>query len=105
MATALPTVPDRRAVAPVLQNGMPREITQRELRNESGQIMRALDRGETFIVTRNGVAVGRLTPIPRQRFVASDAVATMFSGAPPVDLRRLREDLDQSADAGIRPRT
>ena len=39
---------------------MAREITQRELRNESGEIMRALDRGETFVVTRNGVPVGEL---------------------------------------------
>jgi hypothetical protein len=28
---------------------MEREITQRELRNESGEIMRAVDNGETFI--------------------------------------------------------
>jgi hypothetical protein len=27
-------------------------ITQRELRNDSGEIMRRLDRGETFVVTR-----------------------------------------------------
>ena len=33
---------------------MARSITQRELRNESGEIMRALDRGESFVVTRNG---------------------------------------------------
>ena len=36
---------------------MSREITQRELRNESGEIMRGLDRGESYIVTRNGVPV------------------------------------------------
>jgi antitoxin (DNA-binding transcriptional repressor) of toxin-antitoxin stability system len=29
-------------------------ITQRELRNFSGDIMRRLDEGETFIVTRAG---------------------------------------------------
>jgi hypothetical protein len=34
---------------------MSRRITQRELRNESGRIMRALDKGEAFTVTRNGV--------------------------------------------------
>ena len=36
---------------------MARELTQRELRNESGDIMRQLDRGESFVVTRNGVPV------------------------------------------------
>ena len=33
---------------------MPKEITQRELRNDSGEIMRAVDAGESFVVTRHG---------------------------------------------------
>jgi hypothetical protein len=37
---------------------MARDWTQRGLRNERGEIMRALDAGETFRVTRNGVPVG-----------------------------------------------
>ena len=52
---------------------MGREITQRELRNDSGEIMRALDRGESFVVTRNGVAVGELVPLRRRRFVPAQA--------------------------------
>jgi prevent-host-death family protein len=40
-----------------------REINQRELRNHSGEIMRQLDQGESFIVTRNGVPVGELSPL------------------------------------------
>jgi len=36
---------------------MAREITQRELRDESGKIMRGLDRGASFVVTRNRVVV------------------------------------------------
>jgi predicted nucleic acid-binding protein len=47
-------------------------ITQRELRNDSGAIMRRLDHGETFIVTRNGTPVGELTPMRRHRFVSTD---------------------------------
>lgn len=77
---------------------MARRITQRELRNESGAIMRALDRGESFVVTRNGVPVGELHPIRHQRFVAADVVAAVFSGAPRVDLQRLRDDLDAVVD-------
>src|SRR5207237_1090678 len=66
-------------VAPVLRAvAMAREITQRELRNDSGEVMRALDRGESFLVTRNGVAVGELVPARRRRFVAaSTAVAAV----------------------------
>lgn len=83
---------------------MTRRITQRELRNESGAIMRALDRGESFVVTRNGVPVGELHPIRHHRFVASDLVAAVFSGAPHVDLQRLRADLDAVADQAAAPR-
>jgi len=35
----------------------PRTINQRQLRNQSGAVMRALDSGESLVVTRNGVAV------------------------------------------------
>lgn len=38
--------------------------------------MRALDRGESFVVARNGVPVGELTPTRRRCFVpAQEAVA------------------------------
>jgi len=44
---------------------MAQTITQRELRNGSGEIMRRLDEGESFVVTRNGVPAGELTPLRR----------------------------------------
>jgi antitoxin (DNA-binding transcriptional repressor) of toxin-antitoxin stability system len=50
-----------------------REISQRERRNDSGEVMRKLDEGETFNVTRKGVPVGELTPLRRHRFVAAEA--------------------------------
>lgn len=81
-----------------------RKITQRELRNDSGAVMRALDRGESFVVTRNGVPVGELHPIRHQEFVAADLVAAVFSNAPPVDLSRLRADLDAVVDQTPAPR-
>ena len=37
-------------------------ISQRELRNDSGAIMRRVEQGESFVVTRNGVAVADLLP-------------------------------------------
>jgi antitoxin (DNA-binding transcriptional repressor) of toxin-antitoxin stability system len=83
---------------------MAREITQRELRNESGEIMRELDRGESFIVTRAGVPVGELAPLRRHRFITADAAAAMFRGAPPIDYRAFRRDLDESASQDSTPR-
>ncbi|CAB4362692.1 MAG: type II toxin-antitoxin system prevent-host-death family antitoxin [Actinobacteria bacterium] len=83
---------------------MAQAITQRELRNDSGEIMRRLDHGETFIVTRNGTPVGELTPMRRHRFVSTDAVMAMFRNAPAVDLERFRSDLDAVATQESAPR-
>ena len=83
---------------------MAREITQRELRNESGEIMRALDRGETFVVTRNGVAVGELIPLRQRQFVAAEAAVAVFAGAPVVESKRFRADVDALLDQDATPR-
>jgi prevent-host-death family protein len=83
---------------------MARKITQRELRNDSGEIMRQLDEGETFVVTRNGVPVGELTPLRRHRFVAAEAAVALFRTAPGVDYDRFRADLDAAADQDAAPR-
>jgi antitoxin (DNA-binding transcriptional repressor) of toxin-antitoxin stability system len=83
---------------------MAREVTQRELRNESGEIMRQLDQGESFVVTRNGVPVGEHTPLRRHRFVAAEAAVAMFRSAPNIDYARFRDDLDDAVDQGHAPR-
>jgi prevent-host-death family protein len=71
------------------------QISQRELRNDSGRIMRALDEGESFVITRNGTPVGELLPLRRHRFVAASTVVAMFRDAPPIDAAALRNDLDE----------
>ena len=83
---------------------MSRPITQRELRNESGRIMRALDRGTSFVVTRNGVPVGELTPLRARRFVPVEAAAAAFTGAPRVARARFRRDVDRRLDQDPTPR-
>ncbi len=79
-------------------------ITQRELRNGSGEIMRRLDEGESFVVTRNGVPVGELTPLRRLRFVSATSVTEIFRTAPAVDAQKFRQDLDDVASQEIAPR-
>ena len=83
---------------------MARELTQRQLRNESGEIMRALDSGESFVVTRNGVPVGELRPVQRRRFVRTDTALQAFENAAAIDARRFRGDLDRLADQDPTPR-
>ena len=70
----------------------------------SGRVMRALDRGEEFVITRNGVAVGELHPMRRRRFVTADACLAAFAGAPAIDPERLRSDLDAALDQDPAPR-
>ena len=76
-------------------------ISQRELRNESGEIMRRLDEGETFIVTRNGQPVGQLTPLRKRRFATREALLEAFEGAPAIDFQQLRRDLAEDLDHSL----
>jgi prevent-host-death family protein len=74
------------------------EITQRELRNDSGAILRAVERGKSFTITRNGTPIGRLIPLRRRTFVPREEVLAAFATAARVDPERLRADLDEVAD-------
>jgi prevent-host-death family protein len=76
------------------------EITQRELRNESGEIMRAVERGRSFVITRNGTPIGQLIPLRRRRFVPRDEVVAAFATAPVLDTQ-FRSDLDVITDQGL----
>ena len=83
---------------------MSQRITQRELRNDSGKIMRALDKGKAFIVTRNGVPVGELIPLRQRVFVPVGTALSVFAGAPRVAGRRFRKDVDGAIDQDPTPR-
>lgn len=54
-------------------------ISQRDLRNDNADIMRRVEQGETFVVTRNGTPVADVVPhrsAERQRFMpVSDLAA------------------------------
>jgi prevent-host-death family protein len=80
-----------------------RVITQRQLRNDSGEIMRELDRGESFIVTRNGTPVGELRPTQRRQFVPKAAVLAAFAGVGRLDFDRFRVDVDRFVDQSPEP--
>jgi antitoxin (DNA-binding transcriptional repressor) of toxin-antitoxin stability system len=66
--------------------------------------MRALDAGESFVVTRNGVGVGELTPLRRRRFVDRTAVVQAFADAGRIDADRFRQDVDRLAAQDATPR-
>jgi prevent-host-death family protein len=85
---------------------MTRKLSQRELRNDSGKVMRALDQGEDFIVTRNGVPVGELRPIDRRRrqFIPKEELVALFEGAAHIDYEQFRADIDAHVDQDPTPR-
>ena len=80
---------------------MSRAINQRELRNDSAAILREVQAGQTIVVTRNGVPVAELRPVPPRRFVPRSVIADAARRAPRVDVRRLRDDLDSVVDQAL----
>ena len=59
------------------------EITQRDLRSKSREIMDAVEHGQSFTVTRDGHQIGELIPIRRRRrFVSRQEFAAMTLPVP-----------------------
>ena len=66
--------------------------------------MRALDRGEAFTVTRNGVPVGELIPVRPRMFVPAEAVTAVYRRAPRVARTRFRRNVDAAINQDPTPR-
>lgn len=80
---------------------MDKLITQRELRNDSGRVLREVQAGMTMIITRNGTAVAELRPVPPRRFVPRSVIVDAARRAPRVDAARFRRDLDAIVDQSV----
>jgi prevent-host-death family protein len=75
------------------------EITQRDLRNRTKEIMDAVENGQSFTVTRDGHQIGELIPLRhRRRFVSRAEFAAMSHAAPTVDLDAFRADQQATVD-------
>jgi antitoxin (DNA-binding transcriptional repressor) of toxin-antitoxin stability system len=75
------------------------EITQRDLRSRSREIMDAVEHGQSFTVTRDGHRIGELIPLRRRRrFVLREEFAAMSRNAPDVDLDAFRADQEAALD-------
>jgi len=60
-----------------------RTIAQRELRNQSGQILREAEGGEQFLITVEGRPVALLSPCPKRQWVSRDEVLKLLHTNPP----------------------
>lgn len=84
------------------------EISQRQLRNDSADILRRAEAGETFTVTRHGRPVGRLTGLTGSSdtdegdpFVALSDLAASATRLPNIDSAAFRRDLDALVDSQV----
>ncbi len=75
------------------------EITQRDLRLRSREIMDAVESGQAFTVTRDGRSIGELVPLrQRRRFVSRAEFAAMSRSASVVDPDAFRADQEAAAE-------
>lgn len=75
------------------------EISLRDLRLRSKEIMDAVEHGQAFTVTRDGHGIGELIPLrPRRHFVSRAEFAAMSRTAPTIDLERFRADQTAALD-------
>jgi prevent-host-death family protein len=70
-------------------------ITQREFRNNSAAVMDAVEAGETYHVTRNGLEVAELRPLPRRRRLTAEELVERHRRLPRVDYVRMRREADE----------
>ena len=80
---------------------MSKKITQRELRNDSGAILRAVAGGEVYVVTSNGTPVAQLVPLRRRTFVPRAELAHAAAHAPVIDSAKFCADLDAAVDQDL----
>ena len=75
------------------------EITQRDLRTRSREIMDAVENGQAFTVTRDGHRIGELIPLRhRRRFVPRQEFVATSRSAPAIDIAAFRADQDAVID-------
>ncbi len=81
---------------------MAQTITQRELRNDSGKILRAVIAGETYIIASGKAPVAELRPLePTKKRVTREDFAAYAATAPRIDAVRFRADVDEYLDTQL----
>jgi antitoxin (DNA-binding transcriptional repressor) of toxin-antitoxin stability system len=74
------------------------EISQRDLRLRSKEIMDSVERGQAFTVTRDGHQIGELVPLSHRRTFVPRGEFLGAAGTGPLDPDRFRAELDAVID-------
>jgi prevent-host-death family protein len=75
-------------------------VTIRDLRNHGGEVIDRVLSGETVVITRSGVPVAELVPLPPEGRDAASLLAR-WRGLPPMDVAAFRSDVDRVLDASL----
>ena len=72
----------------------------RDLRNNGGDVLDRVVRGESFVVTRDGAPVAELAPLRRRSAPVAELIARRRT-LPLVDPVALKRDIDAVLDASL----
>ena len=70
-------------------------ITHREFRNNSAAVMDAVEAGEIFRITRNGMEVAELRPLARRHRLTAEVLVARHRLLPRVDHAEMRTEVDE----------
>ena len=76
------------------------DVTIRELRNKGGEVVERVTAGEILTVTRDGMPVARLVPVP-ERTLSAESLIERWQRLPPMDTQTLRRDIDRLIDPSL----
>jgi prevent-host-death family protein len=76
-------------------SGLVKTISQREFRNNSAAVMDAVEAGETYHITRNGIEVAELRPLTRRRRPSAEELVARHRRLPRVDHAQMRAEVDE----------
>ncbi|MBB3606655.1 prevent-host-death family protein [Mycolicibacterium sp. BK556] len=75
-------------------------VTVRDLRNNGGEVLRRVEHGERVVVTRDGMPVAELRPLPRPSVSAAELIRRR-EHLPPVGVVEFRRDIDDLIDPSL----
>lgn len=76
------------------------DVTIRDLRNRSAEVLRRVEHGESLTVTRDGDPVAVLAPQPRRRLRVEELIARRRA-LPPVNAGEMLAQLDDLIDPAL----
>jgi prevent-host-death family protein len=76
------------------------DVTIRELRNKGGEVVERVAAGEVLTVTRDGMPMARLVPVPLKPLSAA-VLLGRWRKLPPMDPDTLRRDIDEVIDPSL----